>query len=161
MSRPRCLSWSAIHVPSIGERHTGWPTQCRMSIAQVLEDDRHICVDFVWSRTCLNDREFRSPMEANRKLCRGVPVPSHDENLRRKHQNVVAHCRVAYHGGSIGLSVVRFGYSWDADRIEIGVTQCLLHHRVSRVPTQNSIRPLGHIKNLGCVRGLRISLNFR
>ena len=93
VSRPRYLSWSAIHVPSIGERHAGWPTQCRVSIAQVLEDDGHICLDFVWSRTCPNDLAFRSLMEASRKLCRGVPAPSDDENSRGKLQNVVAHCR--------------------------------------------------------------------
>ena len=40
--------------------------------------------------------------------------------------------RFTYHGGSIGLSVGRFGYSRKTNRIEIGVTQCLLHRRVSR-----------------------------
>ena len=40
--------------------------------------------------------------------------------------------RVTYHGGSTGLSVVRFGYSRKADRIEIVIAQCLLHRRVSR-----------------------------
>jgi len=93
VSRPRYLSWSAIHVPSIGERHAGWPTQCRVSIAQVLEDDGHICVDFVWLRTCSNDREFRSLMVASRKLFRGVPAPSDDENSRGKLQNVVRNSR--------------------------------------------------------------------
>jgi hypothetical protein len=40
--------------------------------------------------------------------------------------------RFTYHGGSIGLSVGRFGYSRKANRIEIVIAQCLLHRRVSR-----------------------------
>ena len=39
--------------------------------------------------------------------------------------------RVTYHGGSIELSVGRFGYSRKADRIEICVAQCLLDRRMS------------------------------
>jgi hypothetical protein len=40
--------------------------------------------------------------------------------------------RVTYHGGSIGLCVGMNGHSWQADRIEIGISQCLLYRRMSR-----------------------------
>ena len=116
VSRPRYLSWSAIHVPSIGERHAGWPTQCRVSIAQVLEDDGHICVDFVWLRTCSNDRAFRSLMEANRKLCRGVPAPSDDENSHEKLQNVVAYCKSGSSSGTFQKGYVGHRCFFTTDR---------------------------------------------